>query len=214
MDNLKDIRKEYTADLTLNREILAADPVVQFERWYQDAEKTGITEPNAMTLATVSQDGKPSARIVLLKGFSNEGFTFYTNYNSRKGKEILDNPMVTAVFWWKELARQVRIEGVSEKLDFDTSLSYFHSRPRGSQIGAWASPQSNVISKSDLESRWKEAETRFEHEDLLPLPDFWGGYVIKPFIIEFWQGRENRYHDRFRYLHSDDGHWTIDRIAP
>ncbi|MBT8229820.1 MAG: pyridoxamine 5'-phosphate oxidase [Saprospiraceae bacterium] len=214
MDKLKYTRKEYTADLTLDKNILAADPIVQFERWYQDAEKTGITEPNAMTLATVSEDGKPSARMVLLKGFSQTGFTFYTNYGSKKAIEIQDNPMVTSVFWWKELARQVRIEGVAEKVDYDTSLSYFHSRPRGSQIGAWASPQSKVITKPDLETRWKEVEERFENQDLLPLPEFWGGYMIKPFIIEFWQGRENRYHDRFRYQHSDDGHWTLDRIAP
>ena len=214
MDNLKDVRKEYTPEKTLQREGLAADPLVQFERWYLEAEKAGITEPNAMTLATVSKDNIPTARVVLLKGFSEEGFTFYTNYKSRKANDINDNPMVSAVLWWKELARQVRIEGVAEKVSFNTSQSYFHSRPRGSQIAAWASPQSNITSKSELEMRWNRIENRFEHADNLPLPDFWGGYMIKPFIIEFWQGRENRFHDRFRYMHSDDGHWTIERIAP
>ncbi len=213
MDNLENKRLEYGKDV-IRKEDLAHDPMAQFDRWYQDAERAKISEPNAMTLASVSADGKPSARIVLLKGFNQRGFSFYTNYESRKSKEIIKNPMVSAVFWWKELVRQVRIEGIAEKLDFDTSLSYFHSRPRGSQISAWASPQSEIIDFEQMLDKREEIEKKFEGQDSLPLPEFWGGFLIQASSIEFWQGRENRFHDRFRYRLADDGHWTLDRLAP
>lgn len=214
MDNLADKRKEYDMHDGMVMEDLAKDPVVQFERWYQDAEKANVDEPNAMTLATVDLDGKPSARIVLLKGFDSNGFSFFSNYESRKAKEILNNPMVALVFWWQEIHRQVRIEGVAHKMDYDSSLSYFHSRPRGSQLSAWASSQSNIIDKEELYKKRDEVEDKFKGEDLIPLPDFWGGFIIKPICIEFWQGRENRFHDRFKYHLADNQNWVIDRLAP
>ncbi|NNE26360.1 MAG: pyridoxamine 5'-phosphate oxidase [Saprospiraceae bacterium] len=214
MDNLKDRRTEYLSEQQLTINDIAKDPIVQFERWYLEAEKAGVSEPNGMTLSTVSEDGKPSSRIVLLKGFNQKGFSFYTNYESRKSREILANPQVSAVFWWRPQFRQIRIEGVAEKLDRDTSMSYFHSRPRGSQISATASPQSQEITLEEMRNRRAEMETKFDNDNPIPLPDFWGGFVIRPYIIEFWQGQENRYHDRFRYRHSDDGSWKIDRLAP
>jgi pyridoxamine 5'-phosphate oxidase len=213
MKDLSDKRLEYQK-ASLNKEDMAIDPMVQFERWYLDAEQSEIMEPNAMTLSTVSEDGKPSSRIVLLKGFNSKGFIFYTNYESRKGREIAVNPWVSLVFWFKELQRQVRIEGLAGKVDHDTALGYFHSRPRGSQISAWASPQSQVIDEQTFEANRQQIEERFKGLDHLPLPEFWGGYMVKPSIMEFWQGRENRYHDRFKYHLSDDGHWYIDRLAP
>ena len=214
MDNLKDRRTEYTSERQLKIGDMAKDPIVQFERWYLEAEQGGVNEPNGMTLCTVSEGGKPSGRIVLLKGFSQRGFSFYTNYDSRKSQEILANPQVSAVFWWRPHFRQIRIEGVAEKVDRDASMSYFHSRPRGSQVSAWASPQSQVITLDEMQEKRAEMEIKYDNDDLIPLPEFWGGFVIRPYIIEFWQGQENRYHDRFRYRHSDDGSWKIDRLAP
>lgn len=213
MSNLSDKRENYTKAI-LKKEDLSLDPTIQFERWYQEAEKTNIKEPNAMTLATSTANGSPSARMVLLKGFGPKGFVFYTNYTSRKGQELADNPQVAAVFWWKELERQVRIEGTAEKVSEDTSISYFHSRPRASQLSAWASPQSQEIKETYLDLKRAEVTERFEGEDPLPLPHFWGGFIIKPSIIEFWQGRESRYHDRYRYSLSDNEQWIISRLAP
>lgn len=213
MKNLGNARENYTLG-ELNDEDLAKDPMIQFERWYQDAEKNGIPEPNGMTLATVSKDGQPSARIVLLKGFGKKGFAFYTNYESQKGQELASNPQAALVFWYKELQRQIRICGTVEKLDYDASLSYFHSRPKGSQISAMASPQSHIITKKALIMLRDQAEEEFKDDNNIPLPSNWGGYVLKPSTIEFWQGKENRLHDRFKYSLSDDATWHIVRLAP
>ncbi len=213
MSDLADSRKSYEKG-EMNRKDLSSDPIIQFERWYQDAERAGIEEPNAMTLATANRDGQPSARIVLLKGFGPKGFAFYTNYASRKGQELITNPQAALVFWWKELERQVRIEGEVVKTSEDSSISYFHSRPRGSQISAWASPQSQEIKEHYLDEKRKEVESRFESVDPIPLPHFWGGFILKPFNIEFWQGKANRYHDRYRFTLSDDKHWGVERLAP
>ncbi len=213
MNNLGEVRETYKLS-ELNKEDLSADPISQFDQWYQDAEKSELKEPNAMTLATVGTNGQPSARIVLLKGFSSKGFIFYTNYTSRKGQEIIRHPQVSLVFWWKELERQVRIEGIATKVDQQTSSSYFNSRPRGSQISAWSSPQSQEIDEAYLDEKRKQVELQFKDQDQLPLPHFWGGFIVNPSMVEFWQGRDNRYHDRFKYRLSDDGHWTVTRLAP
>lgn len=213
MAKLEDTRRSYEKG-SLTREDLSSDPIIQFERWYQEAEKSGIDEPNAMTLATANRDGQPSARIVLLKGFGQKGFAFYTNYASRKGQELITNPQAAMVFWWKELERQVRIEGEVVKASEDASISYFHSRPRGSQISAWASPQSQEIKDHYLDDKRKEVQERFEDIDPIPLPHFWGGFILKPFNLEFWQGKKNRYHDRYKFRLSDDGNWTLTRLAP
>lgn len=213
MGNLGDKRKSYQKDL-LEQENLSSDPVIQFERWYQDAERAGIDEPNAMTLATANLNGLPSARMVLLKGFGPKGFAFYTNYTSQKAQELAANPQAALVFHWKELERQVRMQGAVVKATEDTSISYFHSRPRGSQLSAWASPQSQEIREHYLKEKREEVEKRFADIDPIPLPHFWGGYILKPSIVEFWQGRENRFHDRFRFRAADDGKWTVDRLAP
>lgn len=213
MKDISSKRKDYIkAKLELSD--LASDPIAQFERWYLEAEKSGTEEPNAMTLSTATLDSRPSSRIVLLKGFNSKGFLFYTNFKSRKGQEIERNPQVALTFWFIELQRQVRIEGIAEKLDYDTSIGYFHSRPRGSQISAWASPQSQIITDEEYIERRNKVEQKFEGLDHLPLPEFWGGYIVKPSIIEFWQGRANRYHDRFQYHLQDSGKWQIDRLAP
>ena len=188
--------------------------MIQFENWYHDAEKADIKEPNAMTLATANANGQPSARMVLLKGFGPKGFIFYSNYTSRKGQELMSNPQAALNFWWGELERQVRIEGEVSKISEDLSLSYFNSRPRGSQISAWASPQSQEIKEHYLTEKRKEIEERFGEVDPLPLPLHWGGDILRPAVIEFWQGRENRYHDRFKYTQSDDGQWRVNRLAP
>lgn len=213
MENLGHARENYTLG-ELNDEDLARDPIIQFERWYQDAEKANIQEPNGMTLATVNNNGQPSARIVLLKGFGQKGFAFYTNYESQKGLELKMNPQAALVFWYKELQRQIRICGTVEKLNYDTSASYFHSRPKGSQISAMASPQSQVITKDELIERRDALETKYKDEVKIPLSKHWGGYVLKPSTIEFWQGKENRLHDRYKYTLSDDGQWHVVRLAP
>lgn len=213
MEDLSDKRKSYDkGELTM--ENLSTDPVIQFERWYQEAERAGIDEPNAMTLATADTNGRPSARMVLLKGFGPKGFIFYTNYTSQKGQELSANPQAALLFFWKSMERQVRIEGEVIKASEDQSISYFHSRPRGSQISAWASPQSQEIREHYLTEKREEVNSRFAESDPIPLPHFWGGYIVKPSVIEFWQGRKNRYHDRFKFRLSDDGKWTIVRLAP
>jgi pyridoxamine 5'-phosphate oxidase len=213
MAELPDIRKEYLKR-SLNEESVADNAMDQFDRWWQDAMKSDIGEVNAMTLATASADGLPAARIVLLKGFDAKGFQFYTNYNSFKGKQLLENPRACLVFFWKELERQVRITGIVEKTSPAQSDAYFSSRPAGSRIGAWASPQSEVIENSEwLAYQASEMEAKF-NRDNIPRPPHWGGYLVRPVTIEFWQGRPNRLHDRLLYSLQENGYWTIERLAP
>lgn len=197
----------------LRRRDLDPDPIKQFAVWFTAAIEAGIAEVNAMTLATVSPDNQPTARVVLLKGYSHDGFVFYTNYRSEKGKHLAKNAKVALVLYWKELERQIRIEGRARKNSREESKRYFHSRPLGSQLGAWASHQSDVIdARRILEARLAEMEERFAKKEV-PLPPNWGGYVVRPERIEFWQGRPNRLHDRFRYTRVGDG-WQLDRLAP
>lgn len=207
-------RREFTLS-GLSEGDLADDPFVQFEAWFDQAVAAGIEGPEAMTLATADAQGVPAARIVLLKRFSPEGFTFFTNLESAKAEEMKINPQAALLFFWKELERQVRITGRVEPVGREASVGYFHTRPRGSQVGAWASPQSRVVSgRAELEAQYAEYDTRFA-EGEVPLPDFWGGYRIVPHTIEFWQGRVNRLHDRLRFRRpSDSAPWTIDRLAP
>lgn len=213
MQYLADIRKEY-AKASLDTSIVDKDPIVQFETWFREALKAEVEEPNAMHLATVNSAGRPSGRVVLLKGVENHKFLFYTNYQSKKGQELEHNPACALTFFWSELERQVRIEGVAERVIADNSDAYFKSRPRGSQLGAWASPQSTPIqSRQILEERAKQIEKKFENSATVPRPHQWGGYQIDPFLIEFWQGRPNRLHDRIEYTKSD-GVWKILRLAP
>jgi len=210
---IADMREDYTRH-ELTRDQLDSSPMTQFEIWFDHATKSQIKEPNAMILSTVDSTGRPSARTVLLKELEAKGFVFYTNYNSDKAKDIADNPKVAITFLWKELERQVRIQGKAVKVSHAKSLAYYHKRPKGSQIGAWVSPQSAVIAdRSILERRQAELNDQYKDVDKLPLPENWGGFIIKPQIIEFWQGRSSRLHDRFRYtLESEQ--WKIDRLAP
>jgi pyridoxamine 5'-phosphate oxidase len=213
MSSTTDIRKEYRLR-SLNEETAAENAMQQFDHWWQDALKSGIDEINAMTLATASSDGLPAARIVLLKGYDADGFRFFTNYESFKGKQLLENPRACLVFFWKELERQIRVTGLVGKLSKQESETYFNTRPSGSRIGAWASPQSEVIESSEwLTKRASEMETRFA-ETGIPVPPHWGGYLVRPVTIEFWQGRPNRLHDRLLYSLQENGHWIIERLAP
>lgn len=211
-DQLAALRQSYTkADLSESS--IRPDPTDQFDDWFQQALSAGIPEPNAMTLATATADGFPSARIVLLKSFDRKGYVFYTNYTSRKAEELAGNPRAALLFFWPELERQVRIEGRVEKVTTAESVKYFLSRPYGSQIGAWVSPQSSVITtRSLLEQKWDDMKRKFQ-EGKVPLPDFWGGYRVIPSSVEFWQGRPNRLHDRLRFRQSD-GQWILERLAP
>ena len=199
----------------LNKATADPNPIRQFEKWSNDARATGMSEQDAisMTLATADKDGRPCARIVLLKSFDEQGFVFYTNYNSRKGSELAENPTACLLVYWSPLWRQVRIEGPIEKVSADESEQYFHSRPLGSKIGAWASNQSERIeNRAALEKRFEEFSWKFG--DNVPRPPHWGGYRVKPEVIEFWQGQENRLHDRLRYSRQSDGSWLIERLAP
>lgn len=198
----------------LSRATLDPNPIGQFQDWYTVAINTDLPEPNAMSLCTVDADGQPSVRTVLLKLYDQRGFVFFTNYASRKAREIDRNPRVALLFPWVALARQVQIRGRAERISTGESLAYFATRARGSQIGAWSSPQSEVIkSRSFLESQVAAIAAKFDKGEI-PLPDFWGGYRVVPEVIEFWQGRENRLHDRFRYVREAQNQWTIERLAP
>jgi len=213
MERLSEIRKEYSR-ATLEIDSVDRNPIIQFEKWFHEAVSSQVPEPTAMNLATVSQSGRPSSRIVLLKGIENGQFQFYTNYQSQKGKELEQNPACALTFFWPELERQVRINGIASRLDEKTSEAYFQSRPRGSQVGAWASPQSSVIKdRKILEGRAAEIEKRFEGKNPLPRPHQWGGYGVEPFEIEFWQGRPSRMHDRILYTREDQA-WRLSRLAP
>lgn len=190
------------------------DPIVQFQEWFQQAA-AALTEPNAMTLATVSPAGQPSARVVLLKGLEEGDFIFYTNYESRKGRELDENPRAALVFHWPELERQVRVEGSVRRVSSGQSDAYFASRPRGSRLSAWASEQSApVTGREELEDRLSRLERRFEGAEAVPRPPYWGGYALRPESIEFWQGREDRLHDRLVYLRAAGGAWIRSRLAP
>ncbi|MEO5650461.1 MAG: pyridoxamine 5'-phosphate oxidase [Ginsengibacter sp.] len=207
------IRKVYQLQSLLEKNA-DANPLKQFEMWWQHAIESKIEEPNAMTLATCSASGKPSARIVLLKGITENGFIFFTNYTSRKGKEIEANPFVSLLFFWKEMERQVRIEGSIKKISARESDDYFSSRPRESRIGAWCSPQSAVIdSREFLQKNVEKYNAQFGNE-IIPRPDFWGGYLVTPDRIEFWQGRPGRLHDRLQYSVTENRLWNIERLAP
>lgn len=213
LKDIQNLRQDYRASTLLEQDV-AANPVKQFEKWFDEALKAEIWEPNAMTLATATVNGVPSARIVLLKGFSEQGFAFYTNYLSRKGKELAKNPRAALIFSWGQLERQVRIEGTVEKLSKEQSEQYFHSRPIGSQLGALVSPQSQEIAgREELESKWQQLESEYQDKEI-PKPAFWGGYIVKPQLVEFWQGRSSRLHDRILYKNAGKNNWKIVRLAP
>ena len=210
--DIKGLRKEYVNPV-LTRDMLAPDPFDQFERWFKEACDAELAEPNAMTLATVDADGQPSLRTVLLKMFDRNGFVFFTNYHSRKAREIGENPRVALLFPWIRLARQVVITGAAEKISLAESARYFASRPRESQLGAWISRQSSVLSSRQwLMMELEQMKTKFLKGEI-PLPDFWGGYRVRPTSVEFWQGQTSRLHDRFLYTRNEEG-WIIERLAP
>lgn len=212
-NNLAHIRKEYKLQSLIESDV-DDSPFIQFKKWWDDAITSKIEEVNAMTLATSSVEGKPSARIVLLKEFNDEGFVFFTNYESKKGKELKDNPYASLVFFWKELERQVRIEGAVKKLNEAESNAYFVLRPEQSRISAWSSPQSQVIKNREvLEENFSKHLLHFEDSVILR-PPHWGGYIVNPSLFEFWQGRPNRLHDRIQYTDDKTGNWNIVRLAP
>jgi pyridoxamine 5'-phosphate oxidase len=207
------IRKDYSKS-SLDIDTVGKDPLPHFEKWFQEAIDANVPEPNALTLSTVSEDGRPSGRIVLLKGVEDGKFVFYSNYQSQKGKDIEKNPACGLTFFWPELERQVRIEGIATRTDSASSEKYFQSRPRESQVGAWASPQSAIIaSREILDGRVKKIQEKFEGVEKLPKPNQWGGFAVEPFKIEFWQGRANRLHDRIVFTKVDNT-WQIHRLAP
>ena len=211
--NLAEIRKNYSRQ-ALTEESVANEPMIQFNQWLEEALEAKVEEPTAMVLSTVSGAGKPSARVVLLKDVSPKGFSFFTNYDSRKGQELQENPFASATFFWPSLERQVRIEGKVVKLAPEISDAYFHSRPKGSQIGAWASPQSKEIdSRQVIEEADKKLTEQYAAADTIPRPPHWGGYQLQPDRIEFWQGRPNRLHDRIVY-EQQESVWKIKRLAP
>lgn len=210
--SLADLRKDYSMSGLLEKD-LARDPFRQFDKWFQEAEAAKLVEPNAMTLATSTKDGRPSARTVLLKGVDGRGFVFYTNYESRKGRELAENPRASLLLPWVALERQVIIEGSLVKLSREENAAYFHSRPRASQLGAWVSQQSAIITgRSVLEDAMKTLEKKHAGAEI-PLPPAWGGYRLSPESVEFWQGRRSRLHDRLRYRR-EKGEWIVERLAP
>jgi len=211
--SIADLRQEYSQK-GLNEKEAEPNPFQQFQVWFDQALSAQLLEPNAMTLATVTAEGKPSARVVLLKHFNEQGFVFYSNYHSRKGQELGQNPWAALVFWWASLERQVRIEGRVEQVSEQESDAYFYSRPWGSRLGAWASEQSQVVSdRQVLEQRLVELEQQYQDQEI-PRPPHWGGYRLVPIAIEFWQGRPNRLHDRLSYHRLEDGNWQIERLSP
>ncbi|XP_034564533.1 pyridoxine-5'-phosphate oxidase [Notolabrus celidotus] len=228
--DLSDMRKKYKGDEECFEEsqLVSLDPITQFGNWFDEATKCPqIGEANAMCIATATKDGRPSARMVLLKGYSNEGFRFFTNYESRKGSELESNPYACLVFYWEPINRQIRIEGNVERIPFQTSCDYFHSRPKSSQIGAVVSRQSTPVPDRDY-LRQKNAELLEKYKDSeVPMPDYWGGYIVKPYLIEFWQGQTNRLHDRIvftkqkdgeselgEFQHAAEGGWVYRRLSP
>ena len=211
-DTLASLRREY-GDAGLDVPDLAPDPVAMFERWLGDAVAAPLHEPNAMVVSTVSAEGRPSSRLVLLKGVDERGFVFYTNYDSRKGDELSGNAHASLLFPWHDLQRQVRVDGRAQQVSREESAAYFASRPRESQLGAWASPQSSVVgSRDELDRQYDEVKQRFDDSDV-PLPPHWGGFRVVPDTVEFWQGRKGRMHDRLVYRRTGDG-WAVDRLAP
>lgn len=214
MKNYEDHREDYLKS-ELIEENVGENPLELFQKWMVNAINDHVPEPNAMILSTVDKDGQPMSRTMLLKEIFEEGFVFYTNYDSDKGKHIEDNPKVSLLFLWLQSQRQVRVFGVAEKLSEVKSTDYFQKRPRGSQIGAWTSPQSKAIpDRAYLDRRKEEIESKFEGDSILEKPNFWGGYKVIPTEIEFWQGRSNRLHDRLVYTKSEDGEWNRKRLAP
>ena len=212
MDRVARLRKEYTRS-GLKESDADPNPIEQFRRWFDEALAADLHEPNAMTVATATPEARPSARIVLLKGFDERGFVFYTSYEGRKSGELETNPYAALVFYWGELERQVRIEGRVSRVSEEESDAYFEGRPRGSQLGAWVSEQSRPVEdRGALEERLRELEAEYDGREV-PRPPFWGGYRVEPETIEFWQGRENRLHDRLRYRRSDEG-WKVERLQP
>lgn len=211
-EKVEKMRRDYTHE-ALGESAVEKSPIDQFMIWFEQALSADFLDPNAMTLATATKEGMPSSRIVLLKGVDEDGFRFYTNYESRKGKELEENPQAALCFYWPPLERQVRIEGQVQKVSRAKSADYFRRRPRLSQLGAWASRQSSrVDSRKKLETRFSEVFKQFENKEV-PLPDFWGGYLLKPVLVEFWQGRKGRLHDRICYERMGDS-WNIFRLSP
>jgi len=206
------LRHDFSKSSLTEKEV-NPDAILQFEKWFKEAVDAKVNEPNAMTVSTADEKGKPSARILLLRNFGKNGFVFYTNYNSRKGEEISKNPQCALLFFWPELERQIRIEGVLEKQNSSDSDIYFNTRPRGSKLGAWSSPQSKVVSnREELDKAYEMMSNKFPNEEV-PRPEFWGGYILKPDTIEFWQGRPSRMHDRILYTNNGKS-WKIERLAP
>lgn len=200
--------------LELDEATVSKNPFAQFQKWFVDAQNSGEEEPTAMTLATVGSDGTPSARMVLMKGYSEEGFTFFTNYLSRKGRELAETPKASLLFFWQKLERQVRIAGMVKKVLREESNAYFQSRPLGSRLSALASIQSDVIpNRAVIEEKVKQLQEEYSNGDV-PLPPYWGGYLLVPVSFEFWQGRENRLHDRLLFTKQKDGEWKIERLSP
>ncbi|WP_434095220.1 pyridoxamine 5'-phosphate oxidase [Streptomyces flaveolus] len=213
--DLPSMRKQYRADGLAESE-LAATPLEQFARWFkQAATEGGLFEPNAMVVSTADAEGRPSSRTVLLKHFDEQGFVFYTNYDSRKARELGENPHVSLLFPWHPMARQVIVTGVARRTGRDETAAYFRTRPHGSQLGAWASVQSAVVPGRDaLDSAYAELAARYPEGERVPVPPHWGGFRVAPRAVEFWQGRENRLHDRLRYVAQADGSWRVERLAP
>lgn len=213
--NLADERKNYLRG-RLRRADLQADPVRQFEHWMQEAHEANVVEPTALSLATTGGDGRPRVRTVLLKGLDARGFVFFTNFGSRKGRQLGENPQACLLFPWLALERQVLVTGPVAHVDGEETRAYFQSRPRESQLAAWASQQSDIVtSRAALDAGWEEIHRRFgPDEGQVPVPPFWGGYRVCPDTVEFWQGRANRMHDRFEYTRQPDGSWTIERLSP
>lgn len=213
-ETLAALRREY-GDAGLDTPDLAPDPIAMFRGWLEETIESGLHEPNAMVVTTVSAENRPSARLVLLKGVDERGFVFYTNYDSRKGQDIEANPAVSLLFPWHDLQRQVRVDGTATRVSQEESEAYFVVRPRGSQLGAWASPQSEeVASRAELDERYEKVEARFGDDAEVTLPPQWGGFRVRPELVEFWQGRRGRMHDRMVYRRGDGAAWSVVRLAP